>query len=163
MSVKGLTVEKLVGSAGLSTECEADSGMEGDKKGKLVVILASNDATRAMLAFITAAVSAEMGNETYLIVTLNGIDAIVRGQASRLKAEKGFVGSVLKKRMPAVGLPDNIEDLYRIARKSGVKVYVDQMSLRISGLRREDLLDFDELVGPGTIADLAAHYNSILF
>ncbi|MMZ69632.1 hypothetical protein D1872_325060 [compost metagenome] len=73
------------------------------------------------------------------------------------------MGSVLKKRMPAVGLPDNIEDLYRIARKSGVKVYVDQMSLRISGLRREDLLDFDELVGPGTIADLAAHYNSILF
>ena len=137
--------------------------MDGERGKRLVIVLASNEATRVMLAFVTAAVSAEMGNETYLIVTLNGIDAIVKGQASKLRVEKGFVGSVLKKRMNAAGLPQNMEDLYKLARKNGVKVYVDQMSLRISGLRREDLLDFDELVGPGTIAEMTAHYNSIVF
>ncbi len=137
--------------------------MNGEGNRRLVVVLATNEATRVMLAFITTAVSAEMGNETYLIVTLNGIDAIVKGQASKLRVEKGFVGSVLKKRMAATGLPPSMEDLYKLARKSGVKVYVDQMSLRISGLRREDLLDFDELVGPETIAEMTAHYNSIIF
>ncbi len=135
--------------------------MEAD--GRLVVILTSNDATKVLLAFLTAAVSAEMGNDTYLIVTMNGIDALVRGQTDKLKAEKGSVGSALKRRMSAAGLPASLEDLYKQARKSGVKVYVDQVSLRISGLKREDLLDFDELVGPGTIADLSAHYRSVVF
>ena len=135
--------------------------MKGD--GSLLVVLTSNDAGKVMLAFLTAAVSAEMGNETYLLVTLNGIDALVRGQADRLKSEKGFVGSVLKKRMPTAGLPSSLEDLYRLVRKNGVKVYVDQVSLRISGLKKEDLLDFDELVGPGTLADMAAHMYTIVF
>ncbi|MEB3851246.1 MAG: DsrE/DsrF/DrsH-like family protein [Desulfurococcales archaeon] len=130
--------------------------------GRLLVVVTSSDAEKVLEAMLIAANAREMGYETYLYFTLNGVEALVRGQINRLKPSKGTISSNLRRRADRLGLPSSLEDFYDELRSAGVRVLVDEPSLLAAGLTRGDLLPVDGLAGPGLPAAVAGEGGGVI-
>lgn len=117
----------------------------------LLLIITSSDISRLVLALLTALAVLEAGGRVRILFTLDGIEALITGALENLRAGRGIVSGIIKKRLNQLGLSSATE-LFKEVRKRGAEILVDQLSLEVARLTRADLVEYDELVTPNVIA-----------
>jgi peroxiredoxin family protein len=152
------------------------------KKASLIVF--SGDLDKAMAALVIATGAAASGTDVTLFFTFWGLNVIKKGGAWK---GEGFMGKMfnlmargggaigpsrlnmlgigrwLMKRMMRqknVKLPT---ELLSEARDVGVKFLACEMSMRVMGVRKEDLLDIDDIEGVATYIQNASDSQVTLF
>lgn len=151
---------------------------------KASIIVFSGDLDKAMAALVIATGAAASGMDVTLFFTFWGLNILKKGGAWR---GEGFMGKMfnlmargggaigpsrlnmlgigrwLMKRMMRqknVRLPT---ELLSEARDLGVKFLACEMSMRVMGVRKEDLLDVDDIVGVATYIQNASDSEVTLF
>lgn len=129
----------------------ADNEYHKGQPRTLLLIITSSDLSRLVLALLTALAALEAGGRVRILFTLDGVEALITGALESLRAGKGIVSGIIKKRLDQLGLP-SATDLFKEVRRRGAEILVDQLSLEVAKLTRADLVEYDELVTPNVIA-----------
>jgi peroxiredoxin family protein len=152
------------------------------KKASLIVF--SGDLDKAMAALVIATGAAASGTDVTLFFTFWGLNVIKKGGAWK---GEGFMGKMFNlmargggaigpSRLNLLGIgrwlmkrmmrQKNIKlptELLSEARDLGVKFLACEMSMRVMGVRKEDLLDIDDIVGVATYIQNASDSQVTLF
>ncbi|MBU7030956.1 MAG: DsrE/DsrF/DrsH-like family protein [Theionarchaea archaeon] len=151
---------------------------------KASIIVFSGDLDKAMAALVIATGAAASGMDVTLFFTFWGLNILKKGGAWR---GEGFMGKMFNlmargggaigpSRLNMLGIgrwmmkrmmrQKNVKlptELLSEARDLGVKFLACEMSMRVMGVRKEDLLDVDDIVGVATYIQNASDSEVTLF
>lgn len=152
--------------------------------GKASIIVFSGDLDKAMAAFVVATGAAASGMDVTLFFTFWGLNVIKKGGLWKGEGFMGKMFNLLARGGNAIG-PSRLNMLgmgrflmKRIMRKKnvklpsemiteakelGVKFLACEMSMRVMGVRKEDLIDVDDIVGVATYIQEASKSEITLF
>ncbi len=152
--------------------------------GKASIIVFSGDLDKAMAAFVVATGAAASGMDVTLFFTFWGLNVIKKGG---LWKGEGFMGKMFNllarggnaigpSRMNMLGMgrflmkrimrKKNVKlpsEMIKEARELGVKFLACEMSMRVMGVRKEDLIEVDDIVGVATYIQEASKSEITLF
>ncbi len=151
---------------------------------KTSIVVFSGDLDKAMAAFVIAVGAAASGMDVTLFFTFWGLNVIKKGGLWR---GEGFMGKMFNmmgrggdaigpSRLNMLGIgrwlmkrimrKKNVKlpsEMIREAKELGVKFLACEMSMRVMGVRKEDLIEVDGIVGVATYIQEASKSNITLF
>lgn len=170
------------GAAPMMTKAEAKAAAPGGT----AIIVFSNDLDRALAAMILANGLAAAGEKVSVFFTFWGLTALRKNPApatpknlvSRMfgwmlpkganklalsKMHMLGLGTAMMKQVMREKNVLSLPELIKTARGAGVCFIACDMAMDVMGLRREELLDVDEVAGVATFAELAKTSGRVLF
>ena len=155
----------------------------GDGKNFIVF---SGDLDRAIAAFIMANASAALGRKTSMFFTFWGLNILRRPGGARVKKDaiSRMFGAMMPRGSRKLGLSrmnmggmgaamirgvmknkhiDSLEDLIRMAQRSGVELVACSMSMDVMGIKPEELIDGVKLGGAAAMLAHAEESDMSLF
>lgn len=169
--------------AEVQQEIEALRGRTPGNRATLVVF--SGDLDRMMAALVIATGAASMGMDVSLFFTFWGLTALKkeRRMAGKNVLERAFAamtpaglaglpvsrmnfagaGALMLRRMMQTKDVASVEDLFQLARESGVRIVACTMSMDVMGISPEELIDGIDLGGVATYLGDAADSKITLF
>ena len=152
--------------------------------GKASIIVFSGDLDKAMAAFVVATGAAASGMDVTLFFTFWGLNIIKKGGLWKGEGFMGKMFNLLARGGDAIG-PSRLNmlgvgrflmkrimkkknvklpsEMVKEARKLGVKFLACEMSMRVMGVRKEDLVKVDDIVGVATYIQEASKSEITLF
>jgi len=150
------------------------------------IILFSNDLDKAMAALIVSCGMAAAGMPVTIFFTFWGLSVlrknpgpVVRKKwmdrmfgwmlpkgATKLALSKMNMlgmGTIMMKQVMAQQNVPTLPELLQQARELNVKFVACEMAMNVMGLKREELIDIDEVVGVASFAEIARNSNHTLF
>ncbi|TRO53489.1 peroxiredoxin family protein, partial [Candidatus Bathyarchaeota archaeon] len=130
--------------------------------------------------FMMATTAASMGMEVHLYFTFWGMDIITNSKALKISPVgnpslglPNIVGVIpgmtrvatwmMKRRIKESNMP-TIESLIDMAKRVGVKFHACSPTMKLSGIKKEDLIpQCDDIIGAATFLDMAAEDSITLF
>jgi peroxiredoxin family protein len=152
--------------------------------GKASIIVFSGDLDKAMAAFVVATGAAASGMDVTLFFTFWGLNVIKKGGFWKGEGFMGKMFNLLARGGDAIG-PSRLNmlgmgrflmkrimrkknvnlpsEMIKEAKELGVKFLACEMSMRVMGVRKEDLVEVDEIVGVATYIQEASKSEITLF
>ena len=130
--------------------------------------------------FMMATTAASMGMEVHLYFTFWGMDIITNSKALKISPVgnpslglPNIIGVIpgmtriatwmMKRRIREANMP-TIESLIDMAKRVGVKFHACSPTMKLSGIKKEDLIpQCDDIIGAATFLDMAAEDSITLF
>lgn len=122
---------------------------------KVLIVIQTRELDRIVIGLVQAIQSNELGIDTAVLFTMDGVEAVVKERFPKLKTSKSVVGSGFKRYVDNV-VVGGYENLIQAVRDRGIPILVDDTSLTLAGLTKSDLIDGVKLVGPTTISILSS-------
>ena len=79
------------------------------------------------------------------------------------KMNMGGMGTFMMKQVMASQNVTPLPDLIRQARELGVRFVACEMAMGVMGVKREELIEVDEIAGVASFVEMAKHSNNTLF
>lgn len=152
--------------------------------GKASIIVFSGDLDKAMAALTVATGAAASGMDVTMFFTFWGLNVIKKGGLWKGEGFMGKMFNILARGGSAVG-PSRLNmlgfgrflmkrimkqkgvklprEMISEARELGVKFLACEMSMRVMGVRKEDLIDVDDIAGVATYIQEASKSEITLF
>lgn len=152
--------------------------------GKASIIVFSGDLDKAMAALTVATGAAASGMDVTMFFTFWGLNVIKKGGLWKGEGFMGKMFNILARGGSAVG-PSRLNmlgfgrflmkrimkqkgvklprEMIAEARELGVKFLACEMSMRVMGVRKEDLIDVDDIAGVATYIQEASKSEITLF
>ena len=152
--------------------------------GKASIIVFSGDLDKAMAALTVATGAAASGMDVTMFFTFWGLNVIKKGGLWKGEGFMGKMFNILARGGGAVG-PSRLNmlgfgrflmkrimkqkgvklprEMISEARELGVKFLACEMSMRVMGVRKEDLIDVDDIAGVATYIQEASKSEITLF
>ena len=130
--------------------------------------------------FMMATTAASMGMEVHLYFTFWGMDIITNSKALKISPVgnpslglPNIIGVIpgmtrvatwmMKRKIKESNMP-TIESLIDMAKRVGVKFHACSPTMKLSGIKKEDLIpQCDDIIGAATFLDMAADDSITLF
>ena len=130
--------------------------------------------------FMMATTAASMGMEVHLYFTFWGMDIITNSKALKISPVgnpslglPNIIGVIpgmtrvatwmMKRKIKESNMP-TIESLIDMAKRVGVKFHACSPTMKLSGIKKEDLIpQCDDIIGAATFLDMAAEDSITLF
>ncbi|MFN3535439.1 MAG: DsrE/DsrF/DrsH-like family protein [Desulfatiglandales bacterium] len=147
---------------------------EGSRKDKLSMVVFSGDLDRALAAFIIATGAVAMGMEAVMFFTFWGTPLLrdpkkVKGQSGKdlfgkmfgwmlpkglsyarlSKMNMGGLGTSMMKYLMKKKNMASLEQLLELAKELGVKIVICELSMQIMGFKKEEMIDYPDLIYGG--------------
>ncbi len=158
----------------------------GENKDGVSIILFSNDLDKALAAMILANGFAAAGSKVTIFFTFWGLSVLRKNpgpQVSKTLIEKMFgwmlpkgAGKLALSKMNMMGMGTemmknvmkqqnvlSLPELIDSARAAGVRFIACDMAMGVMGIKREELIDIDEVAGVATFAQVARSSANTLF
>jgi len=150
------------------------------EKKKLLIVCSKGTLDMAYPPFMMATTAASMGMEVHLYFTFWGMDIITNSKALKISPVgnpslglPNIVGVIpgmtrvatwmMKRRIKESNMP-TIESLIDMAKRVGVKFHACSPTMKLSGIKKEDLIpQCDDIIGAATFLDMAAEDSITLF
>ena len=180
----GFLEADVIKGSGIPAEGPAGKGTAVGHSVAMVVF--SNDFDKAMAALILANGFAAAGAQVTLFFTFWGLSILRKNPVPYVKKDLisrmfgwmlpkgalklalskmnmlGMGGAMMKSVMKRKGVL-SLPELIRSAREAGVKFIACDMAMDVMGIRREELIEVDEVAGVATFAALAEKSGNTLF
>lgn len=150
------------------------------------IVLFSNDLDKAMAALIIACGMAASGAKVGIFFTFWGLSVLRKNPAPTVKKDlmsrmfgwmlpkgaakltlskmnMGGMGTFMMKQVMASQNVTPLPDLIRQARELGVRFVACEMAMGVMGVKREELIEVDEIAGVASFVEMAKHSNNTLF
>lgn len=150
------------------------------------IVLFSNDLDKAMAALIIACGMAASGQKVGIFFTFWGLSVLRKSPAPAVKKDlvsrmfgwmlpkgaaklslskmnMGGMGTAMMKQVMKRENVSSLPELLAQARELGVKFIACEMAMDVMGIKREELVEVDEVAGVASFADMARQSNSSLF
>ncbi len=150
------------------------------------IILFSNDLDKAMAALIVSCGMAAAGMPVTIFFTFWGLSVLRKNPGPVVRKKlmdhmfgwmlpKGVtklalskmnmlgMGTLMMKQVMAQQNVPTLPELLQQARELNVKFVACEMAMNVMGLKREELIDIDEVVGVASFAEIARNSNHTLF
>ncbi len=130
--------------------------------------------------FMMATTAASMGMDVHLYFTFWGMDIITNSKSLKISPVgnpslglPNIIGVIpgmtqvatwmMKRKIKESNMP-TIESLIDMAKRAGVKFHACSPTMKLSGIKKEDLIpQCDDIIGAATFLDMAAEDSIILF
>ena len=150
------------------------------EKKKLLIVCSKGTLDMAYPPFMMATTAASMGMEVHLYFTFWGMDIITNSKALKISPVgnpslglPNIIGVIpgmtriatwmMKRRIREANMP-TIESLIDMAKRVGVKFHACSPTMKLSGIKKEDLIpQCDDIIGAATFLDMAAEDSITLF
>lgn len=183
MEMKEDELEAVIRKAGAETPV---SGAAPVRNNDAAIILFSNDLDKALAALIVACGMAAAGSKVTIFFTFWGLSVLRREPAPQVaknwisrmfgwmlprgaghlalsKMNMGGMGTAMMRQVMARENVPTLEALLHQARELGVRFIACEMAMNVMGLRREELIEVDEVAGVASFAAAARQAGSSLF
>lgn len=142
-------------------------------KEKISIVVFSGDLDKAMAAFIIATGAVAMGMEAVMFFTfwgtpllrdpkkVNGSGKDIFGkmfgwmlpkglrQAKLSKMNMGGMGTAMLRHLMKKKNVSSLEELLELAKELGVKIVICELSMQIMGFKKEEMIDYPDLIYGG--------------
>jgi peroxiredoxin family protein len=194
MTMRPISEPRLVQSLPTALTLDArvtrlEQELEAQRKSGLSLLVASGDLDKVLSALILATGAAVMGQEAHIFFTFWATAALRRPDATPARKRSildrlfgwllprgtralalsrmhfgGAGTAMMRVRMKAKGIAD-CDELFAMARESGVKISVCDATMSLMGMNLDDLVDYPgiQLCGVATFLALAEKSNTTMF
>ena len=165
---------------------KAPARAQGGGAAAAAIVLFSNDLDKAMAALIIACGMAAAGTKVGIFFTFWGLSVLRRDPAPPVKKDllsrmfgwmlprgaakltlskmnMGGMGTLMMKQVMAAQNVTPLPELIRQARELGVRFVACEMAMGVMGVKREELIEVDEIAGVASFVEMAKHSSSTLF
>ena len=180
---EGASLEAEVVKSGGAPAAKA---AEGTAEKSAAIVLFSNDFDKAMAALILANGFAAAGMKVSIFFTFWGLTVLRKNPAPKVrkdlvsrmfgwmlptgarklalsKMDMMGMGTAMMKRVMKKQSVMSLPELIESARAAGVRFIACEMAMDVMGLRREELIEIDEVAGVASFAALARESGTTLF
>jgi len=179
-------LEAIIRKPSACTAATPAAAAAAPAKDGTAIILFSNDLDKAMAALIVSCGMAAAGTPVTIFFTFWGLSVlrknpgpVVRKKlmdrmfgwmlpkgAAKLALSKMNMlgmGTMMMKQVMAEQNVPTLPELLQQARELNVKFVACEMAMNVMGLKREELIEIDEVVGVASFAEIARNSNHTLF
>lgn len=141
--------------------------VENKKKNrKLAIVVQGGTIDKLYCAFILASTAVAIDMEAHLYFTFWGLQMLVKGAMEKagLPATYKHLEGMMRENLKKMNYPTPYEMLKRLKQSSLFKMYACSPTMKMFGVKREDLIpEVEEIVGAATFLEIAADADTTLF
>lgn len=133
---------------------------------KLAIVVQGGTIDKLYCAFILASTAVATDMEAHLYFTFWGLQMLVKGamENAGLPATYKHLEEKMRENLKAMKYPTPYEMLKRLKQSSLFKMYACSPTMKMFGIKREDLIpEVEEIVGAATFLEIAATADVTLF
>ncbi|UCB61105.1 MAG: DsrE/DsrF/DrsH-like family protein [Candidatus Bathyarchaeota archaeon] len=133
---------------------------------KLAIVVQGGTIDKLYCAFILASTAVAIDMEAHLYFTFWGLQMLVKGamESANLPATYEHLEEKMKENLKAMKYPTPYEMLKRLKQSSLFKMYACSPTMKMFGVKREDLIpEVEEIVGAATFLEIASTADVTLF
>jgi peroxiredoxin family protein len=139
---------------------------EERKMKKLAIVVQGGTIDKLYCAFILASTAVAIDMEAHLYFTFWGLQMLVKGAMEKagLPATYKHLEGTMRENLKEMNYPTPYEMLKRLKQSDLFKMYACSPTMKMFGVKREDLIpEVEEVIGAATFLEIAADADTTLF